>query len=91
MPIGEAIFILHESGTKSQDIPPISDHSLERISFQKKYNIRTILPIVASRRNALLEEKPQFLTIFALVKYRKYRVDQKKIAQGCLQQLMWYG
>ena len=48
---------LDESGTKWQNIPPISDHSLERISFQKKYNLRAILPIVASRRNALLEGK----------------------------------
>ena len=32
------------------------------------------MPIVASRRNAPLEKKTQFLTIFALVKYREYRV-----------------
>ena len=42
--------------------------------FPKNYNIRAFLPIVASRRNAPLEKNPQFLTIFALVKYRKYRV-----------------
>ena len=32
------------------------------------------LPIVASHRNAPLEKPPQFFTIFALVKYREYRV-----------------
>ena len=45
--------------------------------FPKKYNLRAFLPIVASRRNALLEKNANFdhiLTIFALVKYRVYRV-----------------
>ena len=40
----------------------------------KNYDIRAFLPIVANRRNAPLERKPQLLTIFALVKYCKYRV-----------------
>ena len=52
----------------------LSDHSLERISSQKNYNLRVFLPIVASRRNALLEKKRYLFTIFALVKYRVYRV-----------------
>ena len=51
---------LDESGTKSQNIPPISDHSLERIGSPKNYNIRVFLPIVASRRNTLLEKNAIF-------------------------------
>ena len=58
---------LDESGTKSQNIPPISDHSLERISFQKN-----IIYVLLSQLSRVAET--QILTIFALVKYRKYRV-----------------
>ena len=66
---------LDESGTKSQNIPPISDHThTGKDRFPKNYNICAFLPIVASRRNAPLEKNPQFFTIFALVKYREYRV-----------------
>ena len=61
--IGEAI--LDESGTKSENIPPIKDHSLERIGFQKKIVIY-VLFCQLLRVAGMRLKKMQFLTIFAL-------------------------
>ena len=72
VPIGEAIF--RWKWHKKSKYTPHKWSLTGKYRFPKNYNLRAFLPIVTSRRNALLEEKMQILNIFALVKYRKYRV-----------------